>query len=213
MKSCLGTVAAALAATFLLSGCLSSRSFVEPSYSNTRYEDLAKRGEPLRLKLAVEFQRNGKPLPAVDATLRAAVEKSLSKSGVIVPAADSPAGDLKVVVNNIADLGAARSKGFKTGLTFGAAGSTVTDFYEMQMTISAGGKMIVKNGKHALHTAIGNTETPAGLETMPMNAGFERVVEQMLLNAIAELQRSGELSAIRPRQDLARTFNQEEGSP
>ena len=211
MKSWIGTVSAALAAAFLLSGCLSSRSFVEPAYANTKYEDL-KRTEPLRLKLAVEFQRNGKPLPAVDATLRSAVEKGLSKSGVIVPVTDSSAGDLKVVVNNIADLGAARSKGFKIGLSFGAAGNTVTDFYEMQMTISSGGKVITKNGKHALHTAIGNTETPAGLETMPMNLGFERIVEQLLLNAIAELQRSGELSSIRHRQTLARTFNQKEGS-
>jgi hypothetical protein len=198
MKHGMGLVAAALASTFLLSGCLSARSFVDPAYGNTTYNDLKKRSEPLRVRLAVEFQQNGKPLPAVDATLRASVEKTLAKSGLIVPVTDASAGELKIVLNNVGDLDAARAKGLNSGLTFGAAGTTVTDFYEMQMSLSTGGKVVTKNGKHALHTAIGNTETPKGIETMPVNLAFERVVEQLLLNAMAELQRSGELSSVRP---------------
>jgi hypothetical protein len=43
----------------------------------------------------------------------------------------------------------------------------VTDFYEMDVTITSGGKTVTKSGiKHALHTTIGNAATPPGLEVL-----------------------------------------------
>ncbi|MCF3696715.1 hypothetical protein L2E31_25160, partial [Salmonella enterica subsp. enterica serovar Weltevreden] len=47
--------------------------------------------------------------------------------------------------------------------------------------------------KHAIFTAIGNTSLPEGIEAVPINVAFGRVLEQMLLRALQDLQRSGDL--------------------
>ena len=85
-------------------------------------------------------------------------------------------------------------RGLPPALSFGLVGSTVTDYYEMKVLIHMNGKVITKDGiKHALHTRIGMGSTPEGVEVLPAQTAFERAVEQMLLNAIRELQQSGEL--------------------
>lgn len=187
-----------LGLTLGLSGCISSRTFVDPSYGKVGYGDLARRAEPLKLRLVTQFQRNGQPLPGADPVLREQVERVLRVSGLVVPAAEAD-GELRVTLNNIADLGAARAAGFGTGLTFGLAGNVITDAYEMQIVVNRGGKAVTKSGlKHALHTAVGNATLPAGVEVMSADAAFARVVEQMLLNALQDLQKGGELSRAHP---------------
>jgi hypothetical protein len=185
-------------ASLMLTGCISPRSFVDPSFPKVAYEDIKKRNEPLRLKLVVEFQRSGKPYPRADSTLRDNAERILRASGMVTPVADPSGGEIKVVVNNFGDVGSAFAKGFGTGLTFGLIGSTVTDGYEMSIFITANGKTISRTGiKHAIHTAIGNTSIPANIETFPINVAFEKVLEQMLLRALQDIQQSGELSRLR----------------
>jgi hypothetical protein len=153
---------------------------------------------PFRLVLTVEFQRNGEPYPKADSTLRDNTERVLRASGVITPATDGGDGQIRVVVNNIGDRGNAAAKGIGTGLTFGLVGTTVTDAYEMSISITANGKTITRTAiKHAIQTAIGNTTIPAGLETMPPNTAFERVLEQMLLRVLQDMQYTGELTWLR----------------
>lgn len=177
-----------------LSACVSSRSFVDTSYPKLGYEQLKKTPEPLQLKLYTEFQRNGEHLSRADQALYREAEMVLRSSGLIVPLANEGAGDIKVTVNNIVDLAEARAKGVGIGLTFGAAGSVVTDAYEMSVLIKANGKVVERTGiKHALHSAIGNTSLPEGVETMPANVAFGRVVEQMLLRTLQDMQQKGDL--------------------
>src|SRR4051794_27472401 len=107
------------AASFLLTGCISSKSFVDPTFPKVSYDDIKKRPEPLRLKLSVEFQRNGEHFPKADMILKDNAERVLRGSSVIVPVADAGEGEIKIVMNNIADLGGAVAKGFGTGLTLG----------------------------------------------------------------------------------------------
>ena len=181
-------------ACLLLTGCISSKSFVDPTFPKVSYDDVKKRTEPLRLKLTVEFQRNGQPFPRADTTLKDNAERVLRGSGVITPVADQGDGDIKITMNNIADTGSAAAKGFGTGLTFGLVGTTVTDAYEMSVSITAQGKTIYRTAfKHALHTAIGNTTVPPGLETVPLNVGFGRIAEQLLLRILQDMQKSGDL--------------------
>ncbi len=177
-----------------LTGCISAKSFVDPSFPKVAYEDVKRKNEPLRLKLIVEFQRNGQPYPRADSTLKDNAERILRGSGVVTPVSDQGEGEIKVVVNNIADTGDAAAKGFGSGLTFGLVGTTVTDAYEMSVSITVQGKTISRTGiKHAIHTAIGNTNPPDGLEAIPPGVAFGRVVEQMLLRALQDMQKSGEL--------------------
>jgi hypothetical protein len=180
-----------------LVGCASPKSFVDPSFPKVGYGELKKQSSPLHLKLNVEFQRNGEHMSKVDKTLQTNAETVLNKTGLVIPSADGTDGEIKVVVNNIADLAKARALGFRTGLTFGLAGTTVTDAYEMSITITAKGKTISRSGiKHELHTAIGKTTLPADLEIMTPDAAFEKVFEQMLLRALQDMQKTGELSLL-----------------
>jgi len=189
---------AVFVAAFALTGCISSKSFVDPSFPKVAYEEVKKRTEPLKLKLAVEFQRNGQPFPRADTTLRDNAERVLRGSGVVTPVAAQEEGEMKLIVNNIADLGAAGAKGFGTGLTFGLVGTTVTDAYEMSLTITVKGKTVTRTAiKHAIHTGIGNTTIPEGQEVVPLDVAFGRVVEQMLLRSLKDIQQSGELAWLR----------------
>lgn len=187
-------------ACILLSGCISPRSYIDPAFSKTRYEDINKRNEPLKLNLFAEFQRNGSHFEKADTMLKDNSERILRGTGVIMPSVEPIDGEIIVICNNIANLGEAGAKGFGTGLTFGAIGSTVTDAYELSVVIKTkDGKTISRSEiKHAFHTAIGNTSVPEGVETVLPNAAFERVLEQMLLKAIKDMQLSGELTLLIP---------------
>ena len=180
-----------------LTGCISPRSFVDPSMPKVAYEDLRKRSEPLRLKVAVEFQRNGTHLPRVDAALRDHAERTLRATGLVQPVEAQEVGDISITVNNLGDVGQAAAKGFGTGLTFGLVGSTVMDAYEMTVVMTVNGRQIRRSAvKHALYTAIGNTTLPEGVETVPPGVAFGKVVEQLLLRTLRDMQRSDELSAV-----------------
>ena len=189
----------ALVGSFLI-GCAGPKSmaFIDPSYPKLSYEQIKRKTEPLPLTLSAEFQRNGKRLEAADSALRDEAERVLRAAGVIVPASENSRGSIKVVINNIADLASARAKGFGTGLTFGAVGTTVTDAYEMDVVITIGGKTFERRAvKHELHTALGNVTLPQGVEGVLPSTGFGRIVEQLLLRVLRDMQLSGELAVMR----------------
>jgi hypothetical protein len=163
-----------------LSGCISAQSMVDPGFPKVTYDDVKKRPEPLRLNLAVEFQRNGEHQPKVDSTIQDHAERVLRASGVITPTTDGPDGDIRIVMNHIADKGTAVAKGIGTGLTFGLATSTVTDSYEMDVMVNAKGKTAQKRGiRHALHTTVGNAALPgsAWVQIEPSAVEVDRCLE------------------------------------
>lgn len=195
-------IATAACLCFVLSGCFTPRSFVDPSVPKISYDALQKRQEPLKLKVTTEFQRNGKAFPRISVMLKDSTERILRGTGVIVPAGDDSAGTIEVTVNNIADIGAAAAKGAGVGLTFGLAGTTVMDNYELTVSVNINGKTFTRTAiKHAIYSAIGNTSLPPGIEGLPTNVAFERALEQMLLKAIVDMQKSGELAMMPVRVD------------
>ena len=129
-----------IAAVFL-SGCMVPRVVVDPTYGKAKYEDLVRKGDPFKWKVAVEMQWNGVHQPRHDMTLRHHVERVLRNSGLILPTPDSTAGEIKVVLNDTADVEAARAKGLATAFSFGIVGNTVTDYLEMDIAISAKGTL------------------------------------------------------------------------
>jgi hypothetical protein len=169
-----------------------SKSYVDPSYGKVKYADIIKPAQPYKLKLNVEFQTNGQHRPRVDNILMKQVDRVIRESGFAIPVPDSEASSdqLTIVVNNIADLDEARRKGYVTGSTFFLKGSTVTDYYEMQATITIAGKTITKSGyKHAIHTTIGHTKAPEGVPAMTTDEAFGKVVEELVLNFLGDLQK------------------------
>jgi hypothetical protein len=177
----------------LLSACVTPHSYVDPQYRKASYEQIHRPTEAIPVTLQIQFQRNGKPLPAVDSELRGHVERALRASAVFVPTAGA-ASSVTVTANNIADLAAARAKGFGTGLTFGAAGSHVDDNYEFSCSFtdpSRSPQTLVY--QHAIHSTIGNAEGPSGLSATTPADAFGRVVEDVMINFVWELQTKGML--------------------
>jgi hypothetical protein len=183
----------------LLQGCMTPKSFVDPNGDSAKYEDLVRPSAPVKVKVNVEFQRNGEHFPKVDAKIRDISERVLRGSGMFVPAPDATTGEISIVMNNIADLAAARAKGFGTGLTFGLVGTTVEDDYEMSVTITVDGHTYKKEGlRHAIHTMIGNADAPAGMETMTVSMAVDRAAEKLLLAALKDYQKNGAQSMREP---------------
>ncbi len=180
---------------FLLAGCISPKSYLDPSQPKIGYTDLTRPSKPIPLKLTTEFQRNGEPNPKANATLLDGSSRILRASGMIEPDGQNSVGSMHITVNNVADIATAATKGFGTGLTFGLIGSTVSDNYELTMQITINDKTITKAGiRNGIATAIGNTSTPAGVETFTPSLAFQKVLEQMILEALKQIQSDNSLS-------------------
>ena len=170
-------------------GCIMPKSYVDPKYKDIEVGQLKLVENKHHANIDIEFQRNGERFTRADKLLRTNVEKILLDSGVVVPSADPQRITIKVICNNIADLKAARAKGFGTGLTFGAKGSAVTDFYQVTIELKQGDKVIEKKYDHALHTTIGNAEAPVeGVEPTNPNEAFGGVIEDVILQFIKDMQ-------------------------
>ncbi len=181
-----------------LSGCATQReSFLGASFPTVAYSDIQKRATPLRLGLIVEFQRNGEPFPKGDVPLKDYAMRILRNSGMVNPVEDREEGDIKLVLNNVADSGtvAAERSGARHPLWM--IGTTITDAYELSMFITIQGKTIGQTGiKQAVHTALGNIRIPDYIQTFPHDQAFGKVLEQMILRALLDVQRSGELGEL-----------------
>lgn len=180
----------------LFSGCISMKSYVDPKYGDVSYDHVNKPDEPHSLAIETEFYRNHERFKKADGELKANVERVVKATGVIIPAVgEKQSGILRVKCNNIADLAKARAQGFGTGLTFGAAGSAISDYYEIEISLEVDGKKFEKKYEHAIHSTIGNKAPPVTgvAPTKPVEA-FGLVLEDVLLEFIKEMQASGNLS-------------------
>jgi hypothetical protein len=191
-------VIAVLLPIVILTGCISPKTFVNPNFGKTSYDDIKGVATKYDTEVLVEFQRNGEPLPAANGEVRGHVERTLRATGVITPNQNKAEYSITVTVNNIANMSESGAKGFGTGLTFGAVGTTVVDYYEVEIVyVNNKGENFSKSYKHSLHTTIGNEKTPfeGALPTTPAG-GFGIVVEEVLLNFIADMQRDGKLTKL-----------------
>ena len=178
-------------------GCISAKSYIDPQLPKVGYADLLRRSEPRPLHVNVEFQRNGTPHSGATSMTLDRVVRVLEASKLfsVVGLKDEDGRDrIQVVLNNVADIGDAVAKGVGTGLTFGAAGSMVTDGYVFTATYRPVGKdPVQKVYRHALHTTIGNASGPAGLTPMTVQEAFDTVVQDLVLNFLLDLQKEERL--------------------
>jgi len=191
----LGTVLtmAALAST----GCVQLKSYVDPKLPRASLNDLHPSASPQPLQLAFEFQVNGKSHPSIARKHRPQVVRVLSDSklfSTISSSNSTETAQLQIVMNDQADIGDAVGKGLMTGLTFGGAGSLVTDGFLFTASYTAPGKApVTKTYQHALHSTIGNKKGPEGLEPKSLNDAFAEVLEQLMLNLLRDLQNDAAL--------------------
>lgn len=186
-----------VATASLLAGCIAPKAYVDPNYVKVTAADVKSVAKKHPAKIAVEFRSNGEPKPAVHDMLKAKVENALRSTGVLEVDPTATAFSLTVTVNNIADTSSAASKGFMTGLTLGAAGSVVTDFYDITISYTDASGQQQKTYKHALHTTIGNQDAPfPNVAPTTIDAGFDAILQQVILNFVSDMQKEGKLTYI-----------------
>jgi hypothetical protein len=183
-------LAPSVVSAFLV-GC--ATSYVDAQLPKVSYADLLARRDPRPVVLSVGFQRNGDPtmLGASRARrdIREVVERSKLFSSVIEKQTDT-ADQLDVVLNNVGDVGEAAAKGAKVGATFGASGALVTDAFVFTATFRPAGKeAVTKVYRHAMHSAVGSAEGPPGLVPMGPLQAFDKIIEDLMLNLLRDLQR------------------------
>jgi hypothetical protein len=185
--------------SLMSAGCLSVKSYVDPQLPKVTYADLLQRREVRPVFLRVEFQANGKANAKASSLALARVTRVLESSKLFSSVAAAAAADLdqmNILIDNVGDRSEAAAKGVGTGLTLGLAGSMVTDGYVFTGTYQAAGKTAVtKIYKHAMHSTIGNAKGPEGLTAMTVQQAFDKIVEELVLNFLLDLQKEERLTS------------------
>lgn len=180
---------ALLALALLLTGCLTTKSYVDTALPVVGKSDVVAPAAPRPVQLVVEFRTDGSPNAAAAAEVRPRVVAVAAEAGLFQSvSATAGEGDLlTIVIDNIPLTDNAAAKGFGTGLTFGAVGSLVTDGYVCTATYLRNGVRTEVTAKHALHTTIGNHPGPEGMTPVTMQEGAQTVMDQLTWNVLKQL--------------------------
>lgn len=185
----------ALVACVAMTGCLSTKMYVDPALPVIDKADLAESGNAGPVQVLFEFRTKGNANPKATAEIRPRVIAVTSESGIFNSVTSSAlqesGGQLKVVIDNIVLTDNAAAKGFGTGLTLGLAGSLVTDGYVCTAAYTRNGKTTETTAKHAIHTTVGNHKGPEGLVAMEPQAAIHQVMDQLVWNALKQLSDQG----------------------
>jgi len=140
-----------------------------------------------------EFQTKGVANAHATKFLKDRVVDQIKNSGLFSEVSESPVSGnalLSLTINNVPVTDDAFSKGFVTGLTFGLAGSQVTDGYVCSVRYLGGdaGTPVVKQARHAIHTTIGAAAEPQNA-TKAANAeeAVTTMVRQVISNVLNDL--------------------------
>ncbi|WP_157280991.1 hypothetical protein [Pelomonas sp. Root1237] len=187
-RAALGTL---LAATALLGGCASA--YLDGSTKEIAAAQFKKPPAPAPVQVLFDFQTKGVANAQATAMLRDRVSAQVKASGMFseVGSAAVPNGAvLSITLNNVPLTDNAFSKGFVTGLTFGLAGSQVSDGYICTATYRASGDAapVVKQARHAIHTTMGAAATPGNATKMPnlQEAAFQ-MTNQVVSNVLNDI--------------------------
>ena len=184
-------MAAAVVGASVFTGCASV--YVDTATKEVPASEMKKVADPKPVQLVFEFQTKGAPNPRATTLLKDTVAKEVADTGLFSKVASEPTpniGMLNVTLNNVPLTDNAAGKGFVTGLTFGLAGSAVTDGYICTVSYLPAGQTtpIVKTARHAIHTTVGNANPPAGVQKAPsMLDAVQKMTRDVVSNALKDL--------------------------
>lgn len=186
------------AAGLLLSGCLSVKHYLNPAdLPQVTAADLKQPQSKQPVQLLFEFQTNGATNAKGTERIGPMVTDALNRSNqfaAVVSAPETADRKLFVTLNDVANLGDAQSKGFATGLTFGLAGSTVSDGLVMDATYVVPGAPEAKHSyKTLLYSTIGATGGPAGLQPISEPDAIHKIVDAFVFGILNDMAHAGEL--------------------
>lgn len=185
--------AMAVSLAVVLSGCASI--YVDKATPEIPSSAFKKPASPKPVQVLVEFQTKGVANAAVTNLLAPKIIDQIKESGLFTDVRSTPAPDgslLSVTLNNVPLTDDAFNKGFVTGLTFGLAGSQVSDGYvcTLKYTPTTQSPPITKTARHAIHTVLGAKEGPAnGIKVDSFEIAAYTMTRQIVSTALDELSR------------------------
>lgn len=181
-------VMGALAASAFMTGCASM--YVDTATKEVPVSEMKKPAQVKPTQVVFEFQTKGAPNAAATNLLKEGVLAQVNESGLFAPASGPGAAMLTISLNNIPLTKDAASQGFVTGLTFGLAGSAVTDGYVCTVSYLPAGQSapIVKTARHAIHTTLGSGSPPAGAgKPVDPTTAVKTMTRDVISNALRDL--------------------------
>ena len=175
-----------------LTGCLSMKAYVDPALPMVTKADVGQVAAPTPVQILFEFRTKGSSNARATEQVKPRIVAVVAESGLFSAVSSTAgnqggAGVLTITIDNVPLTDNAAAKGFGTGLTFGLAGSTVTDGYTATATYTRDGKTTEVSVKHALHSTIGNASGPPGLKPMDMQSAVNQIMDQLTWNVLKAL--------------------------
>lgn len=182
-------------------GCLSTRAYVDPALPQVDRADLPAAGVLRDVQILPEFRSKGVANAAATDLLKTRAMSVAAESGLFaqVSSQHSPgAAQLHLVIDNVPVTDNAMAKGVGTGLTFGLAGSLVTDGYKATASYTTGQQQHTARLDHAIHTTIGNKAGPEGLAPMQLADAVNTMIDQVVWNLLKQLSGQGAFDEAAP---------------
>lgn len=182
-----------LTALLFMSGCVSL--YVDSGLKDVSATEIKKPARPQEVQLLFGFETKGSANARATELLKSEVVEVVGSSGIFSTVATDPVASgaiLNVIINNVpvTDENDAMVKGFATGLTFGLAGSTVTDGYicTVDYLPPAGGPKITRTSRHAVYSTIGAKGAPPNtIKAKNAEDAFRTMTRQIIIAALKDL--------------------------
>jgi len=180
-----------LLAAAAMTGC--ANFYVDSNTKEIEAAQYKKRDPVHAVQVLFEFQTKGVTNANATALLKTRVIEQVKTSGLFSEVSEAPAAGgalLGITLNNVPLSDDAFSKGFVTGLTFGLAGSQVSDGYVCTARYSPGASAqpIVRQARHAIHTTVGASAAPGnGVKVANVDAAVTLMTRQVVSNVLNDL--------------------------
>lgn len=179
-----------------LTGCASF--YVDTATKEVPVDAYQKPTSPHPVQVVFEFQTKGVTNARATQYLAPQVLEQIKGSGLFSDLKTTPVEGgalLSIVLNNVPLTDDAFGKGFVTGLTFGLAGSQVSDGYVCTMKYLAQPQApaISSTARHAIHTVMGAKDAPAnGTRMDSLEMAVKTMTRQIVSTALDALSRDPE---------------------
>lgn len=175
-----------------LSGCASH--YVDAALKDVDASTYRKPAAPAPVQVLFDFETKGVSNSRATEALKKQVLSQVEASGLFSTAGEKPVPSgamLGVKINNVPVQDDAFSKGLVTGMTFGLAGSQVSDGYICTVNYVMPGKApVVKVVRHAIHTTIGASASPGNaIKAKSLDDAALTMTRQIVGNALNDLSR------------------------
>lgn len=182
---------AVLLALPVLTGCMSM--YIDGNTKEIDASRFKKPNSPHSTQFFYEFQTKGVANPGATEHTKARVVEQMKSSGLFSSLSDEPVpggASLSITVNNVPLTDDAFTKGFVTGLTFGLAGSKVSDGYvcTARYRANANSPPVIKQARHAIHTTVGASSAPANAaKAENAEDAVTKMLRQIVSNVLNDL--------------------------